>query len=140
MNSVALVGNLTKDPEIRETINGNKSCNFTVACRRRFKNASGEYESDFINCVAWRQTAEIVAKYFSKGSKIGLTGSIQTRTYDAQDGSKRHVTEVVVDSVEFQPNAQNGLHGASNDPQSHVSPSQPQHPAAPYDDDDALPF
>lgn len=115
MNQVALVGNLTKDPETRTTNNGNKVCNFTVACRRRVKNASGEYESDFINCVAWKKTAEIVAQYFAKGSKIALTGSLQTRTYDAQDGSKRHVTEVLVDGVEFvQPKAQNGSKAASS--------------------------
>lgn len=115
MNQVALVGNLTKDPEIRTTNNGNKVCNFTVACRRRVKNASGEYESDFINCVAWKKTAEIVAQHFAKGSKIALTGSLQTRTYDAQDGSKRHITEVLVDSVEFmQPKAQNGYKAASS--------------------------
>ena len=115
MNQIALVGNLTKDPETRTTNNGNKVCNFTVACRRRVKNASGGYDSDFINCVAWRQTAEIVAQYFSKGSKIALTGSLQTRTYDAQDGSKRHVTEVLVDGVEFvQPKAQNGSKAASS--------------------------
>ena len=115
MNQVALVGNLTKDPETRTTNNGNKVCNFTVACRRRVKNASGEYESDFINCVAWKKTAEIVTQYFAKGSKIALTGSLQTRTYDAQDGSKRHITEVLVDGVEFiQPKAHNGLQAASS--------------------------
>ena len=110
---------MTKDPETRTTNNGNKVCNFTVACRRHVKNASGEYESDFINCVAWKKTAEIVAQYFSKGSKIALTGSLQTRTYDAQDGSKRHITEVLVDGVEFiHPKAQNGLRAASSASQS----------------------
>ena len=101
MNKVILVGNLTKDPEQRTTPSGVPCTTFTVACQRRFANQQGVREADFINCVAWRQTAEFIARYFSKGRKIGVEGSIQTRSYDAQDGSKRYVTEVVVDNAEF---------------------------------------
>lgn len=101
MNKAILVGNLTRDPETRTTASGLSCTSFTVACQRRVANAQGVREADFINCVAWRQTADFVAKYFSKGSRIGVEGSIQTRSYDAQDGTKRFVTEVVVDNVEF---------------------------------------
>ena len=101
MNQVQLVGNLTKDPELRTTPNNISACSFTVAVQRKYKNANGGYDADFISCVAWRQTAEFVHKYFMKGNKIGLTGSLQTRSYDTQDGSKRYITEVVVENVEF---------------------------------------
>lgn len=101
MNKVILIGNLTRDPEVKSIPSGISCVNFTVACQRKYVNQQGVREADFINCVAWRQTADFVSKYFTKGSKIVLEGTIQTRTYDAQDGTKRHVTEVIVDSVEF---------------------------------------
>jgi single-strand DNA-binding protein len=101
MNKAILVGNLTRDPEHRTTSNGISVTSFTVAVQRRFKDADGNYQAEFINCVAWRSTAEFVAKYFTKGSRIGVVGTIQTRTYDDQNGNKRYVTEVVADEVEF---------------------------------------
>lgn len=101
MNKAILVGNITRDPETRTTASGLSCTTFTVACQRRVANAQGVREADFINCVAWRQTADFVARYFSKGSRIGIEGTIQTRSYDAQDGTKRFVTEVVVDNAEF---------------------------------------
>lgn len=101
MNKVLLVGNLARDPETRTTNAGVTYTNFTVACQRRIANQQGIRAADFINCVAWRQTAEFVAKYFNKGSRIGVEGTLQARSYEAQDGSKRHVTEVIVDHVEF---------------------------------------
>lgn len=101
MNKAILVGNLTRDPEMRITPSGVACTTFTVACQRKFANQQGVREADFISCVAWRQTAEFVARYFNKGSRIGLEGTIQTRTYDAQDGTKRYATEVIVENVEF---------------------------------------
>jgi len=101
MNKAILVGNLTRDPEQRTTSNGVAVTSFTVAVQRRFKDADGNYQADFINCVAWRGTAEFIAKYFSKGSKIGITGSIQSRSYDDANGVRKYVTEVVVDEAEF---------------------------------------
>lgn len=101
MNKAILVGNLTRDPEQRTTSSGIAVTSFTVAVRRRYKDADGNYQADFINCVAWRSTAEFVAKYFTKGSRIGVVGTIQTRTYDDQNGNKRYVTEVIADEVEF---------------------------------------
>ena len=100
MNKAILVGNLTRDPEVRNTPSGVSCTTFTVACNRRFVNQQGVREADFINCVAWRQNADFVARYLTKGSKVAVEGSIQTRSYDAQDGTKRHVTEIVVDNVE----------------------------------------
>ena len=101
MNKAILVGNLTRDPEHRTTSNGTSVTSFTVAVQRRFKDADGNYQADFINCVAWRSTAEFVGKYFTKGMKIGVVGSIQTRTYEDRDGVRRYATEVVVDEAEF---------------------------------------
>ncbi len=109
MNKVELIGRLTKEPEIKLTSNQTQFCNFTIAVDRRFKDANGQRQADFINCVAWKQTAVFIQKYFHKGNKIGLVGSIQTRSFDDQNGQKRFVTEVIVDEVEFvesQPSAQ----------------------------------
>ena len=101
MNKAILVGNLTKDPEKRTTPNGVTVTSFTVAVQKRFKNADGGYDADFINCVAFRQTADFTAQYFQKGSMIGVTGSLQTRSYEDKNGNKRYVTEVLADNVEF---------------------------------------
>lgn len=112
MNSVQLVGNLARDPEYGMTPGGVAYCRFTVACQRCFANQQGVREADFINCVAWRQNAEFIHKYFIKGNKIAVEGSIQTRSYDAQDGSKRYVTEVLVDNAEFVTPKSDGQYGA----------------------------
>ena len=101
MNKVELIGRLTKEPEIRLTSNQTQFCNFTIAVDRRFKDANGQRQADFINCVAWKNTAVFIQKYFRKGNRIGLTGSIQTRSFDDQNGQKRFVTEVIVDEAEF---------------------------------------
>ena len=101
MNKAILVGRLTKDPELKTTGSGVSVCSFTLAINRRFKNAEGNYDADFINCVAWRQQAEFISKYFSKGRMVGICGSIQTRSYDREDGQRVYVTEVVADEVSF---------------------------------------
>lgn len=101
MNKVELIGRLTKEPEIKLTSNQTQFCNFTIAVDRRFKDANGQRQADFINCVAWKQTAVFIQKYFHKGNKIGVVGSIQTRSFDDQNGQKRFVTEVIVDEAEF---------------------------------------
>ena len=108
MNKAILIGNLTRDPEARTTQSGVSVTTFTIAVNRRFTNAQGVREADFINIVAWRQTAELCARYLSKGRKVAVEGSIQTRSYDAQDGTKRYVTEVVADNVEFLSSNQQG--------------------------------
>ena len=101
MNKVFLIGNLTRDPEMRSTQSGVAVCNFSIAVNRRFKNASGEQETDFLNVIAWRQLAELCGKYLAKGRKVAVTGSIQTRQYEAKDGSKRTAWDIVADEVEF---------------------------------------
>ena len=101
MNKIILVGRLTKDPEVRSTSAGFQTANFTVAVSRNFKNKDGNYDADFLPCVAFRQTADFISKFFKKGNMICLDGRVQTRNYDAADGSKRYVTEVVVENVEF---------------------------------------
>lgn len=101
MNKVILIGRLTKDPEIKNTSSQVPLCNFTIAVDRRFKDQSGQRQSDFISCVAWRQTATFISSYFHKGNKIAVVGSIQTRSYDDNQGQKRYVTEVLVDEAEF---------------------------------------
>ncbi len=124
MNKVVLVGRLTKDPEAKTTSSQVPFTNFTVAVDRRFKDPNGQRQADFINCVAWRQTATFINNYFHKGSKIGIVGSIQTRTYEGNDGQKRYVTEVVVDEAEFVESAGGGNGGGSK-------PSAPQYGDAP---------
>ena len=101
MNKIILVGRLTKDPEVRTTSAGFNTVNFTVAVNRNFKNKDGNYDADFLPCVAFRNTADFVSKHFKKGSLIGVEGRVQTRSYDAQDGTKRYVTEVIVENIEF---------------------------------------
>ena len=100
MNKVILIGRLTRDPEAKTTQQGTPVTRFTVAVNRKFKNADGGYDADFINCVAWRGTAEFVSKYFTKGKQIAVVGSIQTRPYEVE-GQKRTATEVNADEVEF---------------------------------------
>ena len=86
MNKVYLIGNLTRDPEMRSTSTGIPVCNFSIAVNRR-KRADGQQETDFFNIVTWRQLAELCSRYLAKGRKVAVSGSIQTRTYEAQDGS-----------------------------------------------------
>ena len=152
MNKVYLIGNLTRDPEMRSTQSGVNVCNFSIAVNRRFRNPqTGQQETDFFNIVAWRQLADLCGRYLTKGRKVAVVGSIQTRTYEAQDGSKRSAFDIVADEVEFL-SAANSAGGSSSDYHAAVSspasaPRMQQAPAyAPMDsgftqvDDDELPF
>lgn len=100
LNKVVLCGRLTAPPELKQTPSGISICNFTLAVNRRFSK-DGEQQADFIQCVAWRQTAEFITKYFDKGNAICITGSIQTRTWNDNNGDKRYATEVVADEAMF---------------------------------------
>lgn len=101
INNVTIVGRLTRDAELRYTGSGIAVASFTIAAERPFSNAQGEKETDFINCVVWKKTAEALSNYTRKGSLIGVTGRIQTRNYDGNDGKKVYVTEVVAENVRF---------------------------------------
>ena len=103
MNKVILIGRLTKDPEVKfsQGDNSTATARFSVAVNRKFKNAEGNYEADFINCVSFNKTAEFVEKFFHKGDMIALVGRIQTGSYTNKDGVKVYTTDVVVEEVEF---------------------------------------
>lgn len=148
MNKVILVGNLTKDPELKTTASGISVCTFTIAVNRRVSReaqAQGARDADFFNIVAWRQTAELCAKYLAKGRKVGVVGSLQTRTYDAQDGTKRYITEVVADEVEFLSPAGEARSNAMP-PEAHPAagfdapPSNYTEGVQPVSEEDELPF
>lgn len=142
MNKAFLIGNLTRDPELRTLPSGVSVCTFTIAINRKFVNQQGVREADFLNIVAWRQLGETCARYLSKGRKVGVTGSIQTRSYDAQDGSKRYVTEVIADNVEFcDSRPSEGGHPRTDNPPPPPAPSGSA-PSGGFTevDDDELPF
>ena len=104
LNKVVLAGRITADPELKQTASGISVLSFTIAINRSYvskNNDQGERQADFINVVAWRTTAEFISKYFRKGSAICVTGSIQTRSWQDQQGQKRYVTEVVADEAAF---------------------------------------
>lgn len=101
MNKVLLTGNVVRDPEHRATKDGTSVCNFTIAINRKYKDSTGTYPSDYINCVAWKNTADFISKYFQKGSPIEVEGNLQTRNFEDSKGIKRYVTEVYVEQVGF---------------------------------------
>lgn len=101
INNVVLVGRLTKDPDLRYTASGTGVATFTLAVNRNFNNQDGNREADFINCVIWRKSAETLANYARKGTLIGVTGRIQTRNYENQQGQRVYVTEVVADNFQL---------------------------------------
>lgn len=101
MNKAILMGRLTKDPELRMTNNQLPVATFTIAIDRKFKDASGNKQVDFISCVAWRKTAELICQHFTKGRMIAVIGSIQVRSWDDKEGNKRYATEVIVDEFSF---------------------------------------
>lgn len=101
LNRIIIMGRLVRDPELRRTQSGNAVTSFTLAVDRDFKADGGEREADFINCVAWRNTAEFVSKYFSKGRMAVVTGRLQNRNWTDKDGNKRTSSEVIAESVYF---------------------------------------
>lgn len=101
LNRVILMGRITQDLEVRQTPAGASVLSFTVAVERNFRGQNGERQTDFINCVAWRQQADFIGRYFSKGRMIALEGNLRTRTYDDKNSTRHYVTEVFVDNVSF---------------------------------------
>ena len=156
MNRAILVGRLTKDPELRNTNSGVPVASFTIAVNRTFTSQSGEREADFINCIAFNKQAENLHRYIKKGGLIGVEGRIQTRNYAAQDGTRRYVTEVVCDNIQFlEPKSSQGNNYSPYDdltpydmPQQSRNQQQGAKQKSPFDDiqdqydisDDDLPF
>ena len=151
LNKVVLAGHLTATPELRQTPNGVSVTSFTIAINRRFsRSADGTQNSgsnvDFINCVAWRNTADFVTRYFKKGSAICISGSIQTRSWTDQQGAKRYATEVLADEANFvDSNGQGGTGFVSADSFEQPAPQFSSAPAADvaFEDmsnEDDLPF
>lgn len=101
MNNVSLIGRLTKDPDLRYTSSGMAVATFSLAVQRSFRNKDGEYEADFINCVCWNKSGETLANHVRKEQRIGVTGRIQTRNYENEQGNRVYVTEVVVEGFTF---------------------------------------
>jgi len=101
MNKVIISGNLVKDVKINKTPNYVSVASFTLAVSKKYTNENGEREADFLNCIAWRHQADNLAKYCKKGDKVGVVGSIHTRSYETQDGDKRFATEITADEIEF---------------------------------------
>jgi single-strand DNA-binding protein len=143
MNKSILVGRLTRDPEVRysQGENANVVARFTIAVNRRFKNNEGNYDADFINCVAFGKSAEFIEKYFKKGMAIGITGRIQTGNYTNKDGVKVYTTDVVVEEAEFVESKNSGGSSASsNVPTNNNSPSADGFMNIPDGIDEELPF
>ena len=115
MNSVSLIGRLTRDPEVRAT-NDSSVAKFSIAVNREFKNSEGKYDADFINCVAFKDKAAFVEKYFHKGMKVALIGRIQTGSYTNKDGQKVYTTDVVVNSCEFCESKSDSNSSPKNEP------------------------
>ena len=144
-NKVILIGNMTADPELKQTASGISVSSFSIAVNRRFKGENGQQECDFINIVTWRQQAEFVCKYFKKGNPILICGQIQTRTWTDNQGQKRYATEVVADEVSFVASASQGT-ANENQNTSQNAPYVPdayKNPSTDFveiPDDESLPF
>lgn len=135
MNSVTLTGRAARDVELRVTPNGNSVANGTIAVQKRFKNAQGEYDADFIRFVAWKKTGELMAEYIHQGDQFGISGELQQRNWEDQSGNKRETIEVNVNQFDFPPKPKNS--GGSNQTDDDPFPSN----GKPIDiSDDDLPF
>lgn len=144
MNKVILSGNLVRDVELQQTPSGTSVARFTVAVRRRFAK-EGQQQADFINCIAWRTQAEFLSKYFQKGSGIQVCGSIQTRSWDGQDGAKHFATDVIAEEIEFCGSKRQSNDTASTASPQNLKPLDTGYPDTDgfgdlVDDDDDLPF
>lgn len=135
INNVTLIGRLTRDAELRHTPNNIATAQFSIACNRNFKNANGEYDADFINCVMWREQAERFCNWTKKGMLVGITGRIQTRSYEGNDGKRVYVTEVVAENFQVLEKRDNTAN------QNSMTEQMPPNYANPMDIDESdLPF
>jgi single-strand DNA-binding protein len=139
LNHINIMGRLTRDPELRRTGNGIAVASFTIACERDLKNSNGEKETDFIDITAWRNTAEFVEKYFSKGRMAVVSGRLQIRKWKDKDGNDRRSAEVVADNVYFADSKKDD--SSSSNFQGYAQTSEPLQDYAVMDGDDSqLPF
>ena len=146
INKVILGGRLTSDVELKQTQSGVAVCSFTIAVNRKYAK-DGEQQADFINCQAWRGTAEFISKYFRKGSSICIAGSVQTRSWEDKNGQKRYATEIVADEAMFvdskgsedTPSAQNGSQGKF-EPPAYIPEAYTQPNFEQVSNDDDFPF
>lgn len=150
LNVVALMGRLTAEPELKHTPNGVAVTSFTIAVDRSYVKSGQDRQTDFINCVAWRNNAEFISKYFRKGQLMAVQGEIQTRTYTDKDGNKRKVTEVIVNTAHFaEPKRENNSSNSPSAAKANAPAPAPSEPAysggdtGDFEDipsDDDLPF
>jgi len=142
LNKVILMGRLTRDPELKYTPANVAVCSFSIAVDRRYVRQGEQRQADFINIVAWRNTAEFVSKYFVKGQMINVCGSLQTRTWDDANGVKHYVTEVIADEINFcgDNRQSSGMGGNQSMPNFGSAPQLENDGFAPVDTDDDLPF
>ena len=141
MNKIILVGRLTKDPEIQATNNGTSLLRFNVACKSKFRDEDGEQKVDFFVCLAWREKAELIHKYCKKGSMLQISGSMGSRSYEKQDGTRQTIWEINVEDVEFLSsiNEESAENKEKTKTKSKTAPKQAE--LIPLDDvDDELPF
>ena len=135
INNVTLIGRLTRDAELRYTPSNIATAQFNIACNRNFKNTNGEYDADFINCVMWREQAERFCNWTKKGMLVGITGRIQTRSYEGNDGKRVYVTEVVAENFQVLEKRDNTAN------QNSMTEQMPPNYTNPMDIDDSdLPF
>ena len=141
MNKVFLIGNLTRDPELTETPSGVAVCHFSIAVNRNYQSGDGERQTDFFNCVAWRGLGETIARYTKKGKKVAIAGTIQTRTYENNQGVKVPAIDIVAQGVEFL-SPKDGGDGFDDVPPANVGASAPRRKPTlqPMDDDGDIPF
>ena len=141
MNKVFLIGNLTRDPELTETPSGVAVCHFSIAVNRNYQSGDGERQTDFFNCVAWRGLGETIARYTKKGKKVAIAGTIQTRTYENNQGVKVPAIDIVAQDVEFL-SPKDGGDGFDDVPPANASASAPRRKPTlqPMDDYSDIPF
>ena len=140
MNKVFLIGNLTRDPELTETASGVAVCHFSIAVNRNYSSQDGERQTDFFNCTAWRAMAETIARYTKKGNKVAVTGSIQLRNYEDNQGVKRTAVDIIVQDIEFlTPRSADGFDEVADAPRASAAPKKKPTLQA-MDDDSDIPF
>lgn len=136
MNKVFLIGNLTRDPALTKTNSGTSVCNFAIAVNRAYTSGNGERETDFFNCTAWRGTAEHIATYCKKGSKVAVTGSIQFRDYEDEKGTRRTAVDIIVRECEFLT----ARSAAGDNPSAEPARAPQVQQLKVFDDDGNIPF